>query len=89
MRHDEHSWRQSGSAVGFLSTLPAVSALLFLCAGGCSPGPPAHGTSFLVALHTNQPANPAGNSNQLIQARDVLRKRFDAFGTHAFFERTF
>lgn len=81
MRHDECS-RRWISAACFVLAIRAFSALVVFCLSGCSPGPPAHGTAFVVALTTNEVNHLAHNSNHLLHARDVLHKRLDSFGVN-------
>ena len=72
---------------GFTFAASIVATLTFVFLNGCSPGPPTHGTSFLVTLKTNQAGNPADHSNQLTRASNVLRKRIDRFGLNYSIER--
>src|SRR5439155_3531691 len=51
--------------------------LLVLSLSGCSSGPPAHGTSFLVALDTNSLAGTVNHVELLGHTREVLRQRLE------------
>jgi len=77
MRHGQHFRRWIRH---FVRAVHAAGALSLLFVTGCSPGAPAHGTAFLVALKTNAVDNIDPNSNHLLHVRDVLRKRLDTLG---------
>src|SRR5206468_1191624 len=57
--------------------LGLVIVLLAVSLGGCSAGPPAHGTSFLVALDTNSLAGTVNHEELLGHTREVLRQRLE------------
>ena len=54
--------------------------LLVISLSGCSAGPPAHGTSFLVALDTNSLAGTVNHEELLGHTREVLRQRLEDQG---------
>jgi preprotein translocase subunit SecD len=74
--------RTSGATRGFIFAVSVVATLAFVGLNGCSPGPPTHGTSFLVTLSTNQARNLADHSNQLTRASKMLGKRLHKFGVN-------
>jgi len=56
---------------------------------GCSPGPPSHGTAFLILVGTNQPKPESDSESVLAQTREVLRKRAEKAGFGSpFFQTT-
>src|SRR4026207_1375320 len=79
--------RRTRAMRGFTFAASIVATLTFVFLNGCLPGPPTHGTSFLVTLKTNPAGNPADHSNQLTRASNVLRKRIDRFGLNYSMER--
>src|SRR5439155_6390967 len=54
--------------------------LLVISLSGCSAGPPAHGTSFLVALDTNSLSGTVNHVELLGHTREVLRQRLEDQG---------
>ena len=62
-------------------TLVLFTLVAAIANTGCSPGPPRHGTAFIVSLNTNQlEAATTEREAVIVEVQEVLRKRFKEAG---------